>query len=558
MHIRRLRTRVEVINMEYRWLKHYAKHVPHSLDYPAITVYQFLKDTSADHPEYLAMTFNDQHTTYAELNEKVNKFAAVLQKQGVKKGDRVALILINSPTYVISFFALMKLGAIVVNLSVGVSGDELSGCLNNAGVRVAITLDIFAQNLYRVVKNTSVENVILHSVFGLEKKIALEAGMPAPQVYADLMAQTVNVEAPDILVGPDDVAVLQHTSGSTGTPKAATLSHANLVACVYQSSAWMGTEGGGNGAVLCVIPFFHVFGLSACLLVSVLKGYRMLLLPRMDAMDILSLSKMLETYKPISFPAVPSLWNAILSLGDEAAREQLSSIRVATSGGSPVPAALHERYQAVTGKRMIEAYGLSEASSATHMGPYPAGAPFGSIGVPLPDTQAKIMDIETGQRECPPGEIGELIIKGPQIMRGYWNQPELTAARLRDGWLYTGDLARVDQDGYFYLVDRKDDMIISKGFNVYPGQIEDVLKKHPRVKDAAVVGVADRLKGQAIVAVVALKENMEADKEELLAYCKDHLPDYRVPKTILIREDIPRDPAGKLLRRILRQGVQDA
>lgn len=542
--------------MKYPWLKHYAQHVPYTLNYPAITIYQFLHDTAVKHPEYLAMTFNDQNTTYAELHEKVNRFASVLYKQGVRKGDRVALILVNSPTYVISFFALMKLGAIVANLSVGVSGDELVNCLNNAGARVAVTLDLFAQNLYNVIQKTTVKNVILHSIFGLEKKIALEQGMPAPQIFMDLMAKTPSEEESYTTVFPDDVAILQYTSGSTGTPKAATLTHANLVASVYQSDTWMGVKEAGNAAVLCVIPFFHVFGLSACLIVSVCKGYRMLLLPRMDAMDILSLTKMLETYKPISFPAVPSLWNAILSLPDDAARNELSSILVATSGGSPVPAALHERYQNITGKRMLEAYGLSEASSATHMAPYPAGAPIGSIGLPLPDTQAKIMDIETGQRECPPGEIGELVVKGPQIMRGYWNQDELTSAQLRDGWFYTRDLARVDEDGYFYLVDRKDDMIISKGFNVYPGQIEDLLKQHPKVKDAAVVGVADRLKGQAIVAVVALKDGLQAEKEELLKYCKDLLPDYRVPKAILIREDIPRDPAGKLLRRILRQSAQ--
>ncbi|HLZ19094.1 MAG TPA: AMP-binding protein, partial [Smithellaceae bacterium] len=192
-----------------------------------------------------------------------------------------------------------------------------------------------------------------------------------------------------------------------------------------------------------------------------------------------------------------------------------------------------------------------------HMTPSPAGGPVGSIGVPLPDTRARIMDIETGQRECETGEIGELVVKGPQIMRGYWNNPELTAGVLKDGWFYTRDLARTDEEGFFYLVDRKDDMIISKGFNVYPGQIEDVIKQHPKVKDAAVVGVSDRLKGQAIVAVIALKDGEQADKEELLKYCKDHLPDYRVPKTILIRETIPRDPAGKLLRRILRQDAQD-
>lgn len=543
--------------MDYPWLKHYAPHVPHTLQYPEKPVQHFLTDTAAIHPDYLAMTFNDLHTTYAELNDKVNKFASILQKHGIHKGDRVALILVNSPTYVISFFALMKLGAIAANTSVGVSGDELANCLNNSGARLAITLDLFAQNLYSVISRTSIKAVILHSVFGLEKKLSLEEGIPEPQVYLDLMAREQDTAEPHIQVYPDDVAVLQYTSGSTGTPKAATLTHANLVASVYQSNTWMGIKNAGNASVMCIIPFFHVFGMSACMLISVLKGYRMLLMPRMDAMDILSLSKMLETHKPISFPAVPSLWNAILSISDASAREQLSSIMVGTSGGAPLPPALHERYEILTGKKMMEAYGLSEASSATHMTPYPAGAPVGSIGMPLPDTEAKIMDIETGQKECPPGEIGELVVKGPQIMQGYWSNQDLTAAVLRDGWFYTRDLARMDEKGYFYIVDRKDDMIISKGFNVYPGQIEDVLKQHPRVKDAAVIGVADRLKGQAIIAVVALKEGQPADKEELLKYCKEHLPDYRIPKAILIRDGIPRDPAGKLLRRILRQNTQE-
>ncbi len=544
--------------MEYPWFKHYAQHVPQALQYPDKPVHHFLTGTAAAHPDYLAMTFNDQHTTYAELNDKVNKFAWILQKQGVNKGDRVALILINSPTYVISFFAIMKLGAIAANISVGVSGDELAYCLNNSGARLAITLDLFAQNLYNVISKTSVTTVILHSVFGLEKKIPLENGMLEPQVYLDLMAQVQSAAEPQSEVYSDDVAVLQYTSGSTGTPKAATLTHANLVASVYQSDTWMGIKNAGNAAVLCIIPFFHVFGMSACMLIAVHKGYRMLLMPRMDAMDILSLSRMLETYKPISFPAVPSLWNAILSLPDAAAKEQLSSIIVATSGGAPVPAALHERYETLTGKKMMEAYGLSEASSATHMTPYPAGAPVGSIGVPLPDTQAKIMDIETGLRTCDTGEIGELVVRGPQIMRGYWNQDLRTTDVLRDGWFYTRDLARVDENGYFYIVDRKDDMIISKGFNVYPGQIEEVLKQHPKVKDAAVIGVSDRLKGQAIVAVVTVKDGLQADREELLKYCKELLPEYRVPKAILIRDDIPRDPAGKLLRRILKQSIQDA
>lgn len=537
------------------WTRHYAKHVPRSIEYPQVPIHRFLTDTAATHPDYTAMTFNDIDTTYRELNDKVNRFAVVLQQMGVRKGDRIAFILVNSPTYVIAYFAALKLGAIVANLSVGVTGDEMANCLNNSGAKMAITLDLFAKNLYNVIQRTPVQTVILHSVFGLEKKIGLSEGMSNPHIFNDLLAAVGSAGEPGVEVFPADVAVLQYTSGSTGIPKAATLTHANIVASTTQSDMWMGVSGYGNAGVLCVIPFFHVFGMLACLMISVCKGYRMLLLPRMDAMDILSITKMLETYKPISFPAVPSLWSAIISLPDEEARNQLSSILVASSGGAPASAELHERYRMLTGKRMIEAYGLSEAASATHMTPYPAGGPAGSIGLPLPDTQAKIMDIETGLKECEPGEIGELVVKGPQIMRGYWNNPELTDAVLRDGWYYTRDLARTDESGYFYIVDRKDDMIISKGFNVYPGQVEDVLKQHPGVKDAAVVGVADRLKGQMIVAVVALKDGEKPNKEDLLKFCKDRLPDYRVPKAILIRDDIPRDPSGKLLRRVLRQNT---
>jgi long-chain acyl-CoA synthetase len=251
------------------------------------------------------------------------------------------------------------------------------------------------------------------------------------------------------------------------------------------------------------------------------------------------------------------VWNAILSLPDEKAKIQLGSLKVAISGGAPLSPLIHERFAELTGRRMLEAYGLSEASSATHMAPYPDGAPTGSIGLPLPDTQARIMDIETGLKECEVGEVGELAVKGPQMMRGYWNNEALTAVVLRDGWFYTRDLARMDQDGFFYIVDRKDDLIISNGFNIYPGQVEDILESHPQVKDAAVIGIPDRRKGQALVAVIALKEGAQAEKEELMNYCNNNMPDYRVPKTIIFRDAIPRDPAGKLLRRILKQEIKD-
>jgi len=539
--------------MNKPWLKHYEGHVPPSLTYPEVPIDRFLSNTVDRHPDHVAMSFNEVHFTYKALNERVNRFAHALLKLGVEKGDRIALLLVNSPTYVFAFFAVMKLGAVVVNLNVGIHGEELARCLNDSGAKAIVTLDLFAQGVYAVIKNTGVKTVILHSVFGLEKKMTLEQGVPQPLVFQDVVASAETAEEPAIRVLPREVAVLQYTSGSTGAPKAATLTHNNIVASVIQSETWVGISDAGNAAVLCVIPFFHVFGMSACLLISVLKGYRMVLVPRIDLMDILSLMETLKTYKPISFPAVPSLWAAILSLPPEVAREHLSSIRVATSGGAPLPRWAHERFAELTGRRIVEAYGLSEASSATHFTPYPRGGPLDSIGLPLPDTEAKIVDRETGNTECGAGEIGELVVKGPQIMQGYWNNEALTSAALRNGWLHTGDLARMDQDGFFYLVDRKDDLIISSGFNIYPGEIEEILRKHPKVRDAAAVGVPDRIKGQSIVAVIALKSGVEADKQELLKYCKDNMPDYRLPRAIILKEEIPRDPAGKILRRMLRQ-----
>jgi long-chain acyl-CoA synthetase len=543
--------------MNTPWIKQYEKHVPPTIKYPEMPVHRFLAETAAATPDYIAYSFNESHTSYRELNSRVNRFALALKEAGVKKGDRVALILVNTPTYVIAFFAVMKLGAIVVNLNVGIQGGELARCLNDAGAKLVVTLDIFALNLYRVIKDTGVNTVILHSVYGMEKKLLLEEGVPQPRLFLEVLASVHDKAEPDIPVSPNDVAVLQYTSGSTGAPKAATLTHANMVASLFQTEAWMGARGAGNAAVMCVIPFFHVFGMLACLLVSVRRGYRMVLFPRIDLMDILSMIKMLDTYKPHSFPAVPSLWAAILSLPPEAARDQLRSIQVATSGGAPLPPSIHDKFEQLTGRRIIEAYGLSEASSATHINPYPKGGPIGSIGLPLPDTDARIMDIETGLRECGIGEVGELVVKGPQIMRGYWNNPKLTEKTLRNGWLYTGDLARMDQEGYFYLVDRKDDLIISSGFNIYPSQIEEVLKQHPKVKDAAVISASDRIKGQAVIAVIVLKEGMEGDKEEFLGYCKENLPDYRMPRAILIRDALPRDPTGKLIRRIMRQEVRN-
>jgi long-chain acyl-CoA synthetase len=539
--------------MEKKWQKKYVNTVPYSLTYPDITLQQFLIKTAGTHPEYLATTLNEVDITYGELNKKANKFAHALQKIGVKKGDRVSLILVNSPTYVIAFFAVLKLGAVVVNLSVATQGEELVSFLNDAGSKIIVTLDLFVQNVYKVVQETMVTHVIIHSLMGLEKNIKLEKGMPDLKILNDLAADEPEDE-PESDISSQDLAVLQYTSGATGTPKAVALSHANIVASVCQSEAWVDMEIGdaGNASVICIIPFFHVFGMSTCLLISILKGYRMILIPRFDSFAILPLMKTIEDYRPIFLPAVPSLWAALLSYPDLTAKT-LGSIEVATSGGASLPHWVSEKFEELTGRKLMNAYGLSEASSATHCMPYPAGGPRGSIGLPLPDTDAKIVDIEKGDRECEIDEIGELVVKGPQIMAGYWNNPELTARTIRDGWLFTGDMAHMDGNGFFYLVDRKDDLIISSGFNVYPSQIENVLMKNQKVKESAVIGIPDRIKGESIVAIVVLEKGTKAEKEEFIEYCRQRLPDYKIPKRINFRDQIPKNPAGKPLRKILRK-----
>lgn len=533
------------------WLKNYEEHVPHSLTYPDVTLQDFLLRTADAHPDHIATTLNDVDITYGELNEKVNKFAHALEKIGVEKGDRISLLLVNSPTYVIAFFAILKLGAIVVNLSVGTQGEELISFLQDSGSKTVITLDIFVQNVYRVVKETPVTDIIIHSVMGLEKGITVEEGMPELKILNDLAA-TEPEDEPETKISSDDLAVLQYTSGSTGTPKAVALSHANITASVCQSEAWVKTEEAGNAPVICIIPFFHVFGMSACMLISILKGYRMILIPRFDLFDILPLMKTIENYQPIFLPAVPSLWAALLSYPD-VAKENLSSIKVATSGGASLPDWVSDKFEELAGRKLMEAYGLSEASSATHFTPYPGGGPRGSIGLPLPDTDAKIVRIEDGKVECETGEIGELIVKGPQIMVGYWNNPKLTAMTMRDGWLFTGDLAYMDANGFFYLVDRKDDLIISSGFNVYPSQIEAVLVKHDKVKDSAVIGIPSRVKGESIVAILVLEKEVKAEKEEFMEYCRNNLPEYKRPRKIIFRNQIPKNPAGKPLRTIMRK-----
>jgi len=347
----------------------------------------------------------------------------------------------------------------------------------------------------------------------------------------------------------NDVAVLQYTGGTTGIPKAAMLTHFNLVANTYQSVSWMTSLEPGKEVTLCVLPFFHSYGMTIALNFSVKVGAKMVLMPKYHTDDAL---RLIQKHRVTLFPGVPQIY-ALIANHPKVSRYDLRSIKVCISGAAPLPLKVKEDFERITGGKLVEGYGLSEASPVTHCNPiYGLNKP-GSIGLPLPNTDAKIVDVETGEKELPVGEIGELIIKGPQVMNGYWNRPDETALTLRNGWLYTGDIAYMDNDGYFYIVDRKKEMIIVGGFNVYPREVEEVLMKHPKVKDAIVVGIEHPIKGEIVKAFVALKEGMSASAEEIIDYCKQHLAPYKVPSEVEFRAELPRTVVGKALRRVLKE-----
>jgi len=536
--------------MSYSWLKQYPDWVPPIPEVPAHGLGRFLVDTAANHPDYAATTLNGVDITYGQLNQKVNGLAHGLAALGVGRGDRVALVLPNSPTYVIGFYALMKLGAVAVNINVGLRGEELAACLKGSGAGIVISLDIFLDPVLAAARNSGVSFILIHSVFGAEKKINRVSGDPELLIVNDLISAQPDLE-PEVEIDPQAPAVLQYTSGTSGRPKAAVLTQAGLVANVVQMNSWVRhATDPGNAALICIIPFFHVFGMAAGMNLSVKRGFRMILVPMFHAMDALAIFDLVKSYRPLSLPLVPALWAALVS-SPQVDKHLLAAIEVPSSGGAPLPEWVQERFRELTGRRIIQAYGLSEASSVTHMAPHPAGGPAGSVGLPLPGTVARIVDPASGEEKAA-GEIGELVIKGPQVMKEYWRDPDLTEKTLREGWLHTGDIARMDEQGFFYLVDRKDDLIIVSGFNVYPSEVEAVLLRHPAVKDVAVVGVPAGTRGETVAAFV-VAQGEETTKAELVAFCREHLPDFKLPRLVTFLPEIPRNPAGKILHRVLRE-----
>ena len=566
--------------MEHRpWLANYPDGVPKSVaPYPERSLFSLLEDAAARHPNAPAVTFVapgaplSKTITYGELLRQVERFSAALAHLGVRRGDRVGLVLPNCPQYVIGYYATIRLGAVIVGNNPLYTERELSHQLKDAGIEVLVTLDVLYPNVAEVRDEVGLREVVVGSVtdylpFPVNKlaprrmkKEALHHGEPWPPVppgdkvrwWSELMKAPYPAQPVAEVDAKNDLAGLIYTGGTTGLSKGAMLTHHNLVSNVMQGAAWFPDLKEGQEGVMCVIPFFHSYGMTVAMNIGIFKAGNMVLQPRPDIETTL---KAIQKQKPTLFPGVPRLYISI-NEDKRTANYDLKSIRACLSGAAPLPLAVAEKFESITGSKVVEGYGLTETSPITHANPIYGKRKEGSIGLPVPDTDCKIVDLDDWTKEVEPGWEGELIIAGPQVMHGYFNRPDETAGMIKTAgngtrWLLTGDIARMDEEGYFFIVDRKKDMILVSGFNVYPTDIEQVLYRHPAVAKVCVAGVPDTTTGEAVKAYVVLREGIGATQEEIIAFARESLTGYRVPKLIEFRDSLPETLVGKVLRRVL-------
>ncbi|WP_227002731.1 long-chain-fatty-acid--CoA ligase [Salicibibacter kimchii] len=510
------------------------KAIPYEdIEIPEISLVEMLEQSLSENRHKTAMMFGELTYTYEELSNNIQRVASGLSKRGVKKGDRVALMLPNCPQYPVSYFAVLSLGATVVQVNPMYKPPELLHVLNDSGVTALIMLEDLKPVFQAIQKETGVKTVI---------EVSLKGSSAFDALVND------DGEAPCAAIDPkEDVAVIQYTGGTTGRSKGAMLTHYNLVANTMQSAATQKTKNVEQERVLTIAPLFHVYGMTSGMNLTLYRGGNMILVPRFDVEEVV---RIIERVKPTGFPGVPTMYMALLEYYQKKAFD-LSSLDILTSGSAPLPVEVINTFNSLTGANVAEGFGLSEASPVTHRNPVDGLQKTGSIGINLPNTEAKIVDIATGEEELATGEVGELIIRGPQIMKGYHGLPEETAQTLRNGWLYTGDLANVDEDGYYFIVGRKKELIIAGGFNVYPIEVEDVIYRHPSVQEAAVIGVPDPYRGETVKAVVVKNEDAELTEEDLIAFCKESLSNYKVPKLVSFVDELPKTAVGKILKREL-------
>jgi len=563
--------------MEKPWLKHYDEGVPATIDYPPIPLDQFLTDSAAKHPDHTAIIFGaavgsrvmDAGITYSQLNDLVNRFAAGLQQMGVKKGDRVGIMLPNCPQFVIAAYATWRVGGIVVCCNPLYVAREIKHLVNDSGTETFVVMSSLYERVKSIRADTGLKRVIVTNIkeyfpgllkflFSLSKEKKeghkVDISGDADTHWFQGIIQGTTTQPTPVAVAPGEVATLIYTGGTTGGPKGAQLTHRNLVSNATVLNIWAkGQE--AKDVLIAVMPYFHSYGLTVGMNTCIANALTIVQIP--NPRDMVHVLRSIEKHRVTFYPGVPTMF---IGFNNFPGREQydISSLRFAVSAAAPLPPEVQQRFEAISGGKLVEAYGLTETGPAASMDPINSPRAH-SIGVPLPDTDLKIVDLETGERELPVGESGEIIIKGPQVMKGYWNLPTETANALRvgpdgqSGWFYSGDIGYMDEDGYFHIVDRKKDIIIAGGYNIYPADVEAVLFEHPKVKEAAVIGVPHERRGETIKAFIVLKEDEAATEEEIIKFCRERMAAYRVPRIVEFRTDLPKSMIGKVLRRELRE-----
>jgi long-chain acyl-CoA synthetase len=537
------------------WFKSWPSDVPKSLSYPEVPLCEILRKTAKAHPEKASIAYFDREITYEELDVLSDQFAAALAGLGVEKGDRVAIFLPNTPQFIIAYYGILKAGAVLTPISPMHREREVEYQLSNSEAETIVALDSVYPIVEAVWRKTKLKRAIITSLeeYASKTAAAFNRTLQKTDVYffQKLLNENADAEPPKVHINPtEDLAALQYTGGTTGTAKGAMLTHANLVANAASFAAWInGTP--TKETVLAALPLFHIYGMTTSMNVPVSLTAKMVLLPRFDPAKAL---ESIQRHKVTVFCGSPIMYQTLLA-NPELSKYNLTSIRVCISGASPLPPQVQKQFMQVTGGFLAEGYGLTEAAPVTHCSPVDRTmrtVKIGSIGLPLPDTDAKIVDAETGEKTLAPGETGELAVKGPQVMKGYWKKPEETALVLRGGWLLTGDIAKMDANGYFYITDRKKDLIKYKDYSVYPREIEDVLYEHPAVKLCAVVGKPDPAAGEIPKAFVVLKEGAAASEREITTFVNEKVAPYKAVREVEFRKDLPISSAGKVLRRTLR------
>jgi long-chain acyl-CoA synthetase len=546
--------------MERLWYKSYAKGIPRQINYESTPMPVALARTAREFPDKTALIFVDSKISYRQLDEMANRFANALIDRGVKPGDKVAMLMPNMPQLVAATYGAWRAGAVVVMNNPLYTDVELEYQFNNSESAFLVAIDLICPRMIALRPKTKIKNLVVahirdHLKFPKKQLLPIVAKdkhrsiPPTPNVHEwmDLLKKYPATD-PKVPINFEGLACLQYTGGTTGVSKGVMLTHANLSKNVQQIVAWFPGLNKGEITHLGVLPIFHSFGLTCCMNICVWMAWTDVLIPRPEPQAIL---EAIHKYRINFFPAVPTMYVGVLN-HPEASKFDLTSIRGCFSGAAPLPVEVIRDFEAKTGSQICEGYGLSETSPVATTNPYGGKTKVGSIGLPVSDTDIKIVDLADGTKEMPVGEAGEVLVKGPQVTSGYYKMPEETANALKDGWLYTGDIGKMDEEGYFYIVDRKKDMVIAGGYNIYPREIDEVLFEHPKILEACAVGIPDPYRGETIKAFVVLKPGETLTEEEVIKYCGEKLAKYKIPKIVEFIGSLPKSGVGKILRKELR------